>query len=628
MAQPTEAESLAAAEAAREQWKAPSFLKELFLGRLRLDLIDPFPRTEPTPGFDAFYARMEAILKAAPSAEIDRTGEYPADVLQSLREAGAFGMKIPKEYGGCGFTQAEYDRVMKLLGRHDANLTALLSAHQSIGAPQPLKMFGSPEQKKKYLPRLAAGAISAFALTEPNVGSDPARMETTVSRTPEGDYILDGRKLWCTNGTLAEIIVVMARHADTGKLSAFIVETKAPGLEVVHRCRFMGLRALANAVIDFKDVRVSKDDLVGKEGEGLKIALVTLNTGRLALPAASVGVAKKCLEIVREWSAARVQWGHPIGKHEAIARKLHDMAATVFAMEAVADLGSRLAGRPGVDIRLEAAAAKEFNTVQGWRILDDTLQVRGGRGYENESSLQARGEEAVPVERMMRDFRINLIFEGSSEIMHLFMAREAVDRHLAVAGTLIDPKAGPLAKLAALPGIGAFYAGWYTGRLLGWSFWPRFGAYGALAPHVRFIERACRRLARQTFHAMLVHRAALQRKQSFLFRLVDIGLDLYAMSAAVVRARSLQADRHPSAAEAVEMAGAFCRLARRRVERTFRELWRNDDARAYRLAQGILKGEQRWLEAPFLDDAPSSGAAAAPAVAAPAAKEPSATTPV
>lgn len=227
----------------------------------------------------------------------------------------------------------------------------------------------------------------------------------------------------------------------------------------------------------------------------------------------------------------------------------------------------------------------------------------------------------------MRDLRINLIFEGSSEIMHLFMAREAVDKHLAVAGTLIDPKAGALSKLAALPGIGAFYTGWYLGRLLGWSYWPRFSAYGALAPHVRFIERSCRRLARQTFHAMLVHRAALQRKQSFLFRLVDIGLELYAMSAAVVRARSLRADRHPSADEAAEMAGAFCRLARRRVERTFRDLWRNDDARAYRLAQKVLQGGHAWLEAPFFQDAPAAPAVPAPpAPAAAPAEQPSGVT--
>jgi hypothetical protein len=609
---PDEAESLATAEAAREKWRSPSFLKELFLGSLRLDLIDPFPEMAPSAEFRAFYARMEEFLRAVPSARIDETGEYPPEVIDGLRRLGAFGMKIPREYGGHGFTQAEYDRVMKLLGTCDANVTALLSAHQSIGAPQPLKLFGTPEQKKRYLPRLAAGAISAFALTEPNVGSDPARMETSVERTPEGDFVLNGRKLWCTNGTIAEILVVMARHPDTGRMSAFLVEASWPGVRVEHRCRFMGLRALANAVLDFKDVRVPKENLIGKEGEGLKIALVTLNTGRLALPAASLGVAKKCLEIARRWAAERVQWGHPIGKHEAIAQKIAEMAAQVYAMEAVGDLGSRLAGREGYDIRLEAAAAKEFNTAQGWRILDDTMQIRGGRGYETETSLAARGEDALPVERMMRDFRINLIFEGSSEIMHLFMAREAVDKHLQVAGAFADPKGGAWGKLKALPGVSFFYARWYLARLLRWGGWPRFRRFGPLARHVRFVERSARRLARATFHAILAYRAGLQRKQAFLFRLVDIGLDLYAMSAAAVRARTLRARGHPDADSAAALADGFCRLARRRVERRFYELWHNDDARGYRLAQAVLRGEHRWLEAAFLND----GKEAAPAEAA------------
>lgn len=598
----SEAESMAAAEAAREKWKSPSFLKELFLGSLRIDLIDPFPKMEVRPEFAAFYGKMEELLRNAPSAKIDQTGEYPPELIDDLRRIGAFGMKIPREYGGLGFTQAEYDRVMKLLGTRDSNITALLSAHQSIGAPQPLKLFGTPEQKKRYLPRLAAGAISAFALTEHNVGSDPARMETSVARTPEGDYILNGKKLWCTNGTLAEIIVVMARHAEGGQLSAFLVETSWPGFKVEHRCRFMGLKALANAVISFKDVRVPKENLIGKEGQGLKVALVTLNTGRLALPAASVGVAKACLAIARDWARERVQWGHPIGKHEAIAQKLAEMAAEIYAMEAVSDLGSRLAGREGYDIRLEAAAAKEYNTTQGWRILDDTMQIRGGRGYENELSLEARGEPPVPVERMMRDFRINRVFEGSSEIMHLFMAREAVDKHLQVAGKMIDPKAGTWEKTKAFPGVAWFYGRWYLARLVGWSGWPRFAKFGPLARHLRFVRRACRRLARTTFHAMMVYRGALQRKQAFLFRLVDIGLDLYAMSAAVVRARSLREEKHPEAGEAGKLADAYCRLARRRVLRRFHELWHNDDARFYKLAQSVLAGDHEWLEAAYFED--------------------------
>ncbi|HYG68742.1 MAG TPA: acyl-CoA dehydrogenase family protein, partial [Anaeromyxobacteraceae bacterium] len=455
------------AEASREaEWTGAGFLRELFLGRFRLDLVHPYPLDVPErPEFRRFYDALEAFLREqVDPVVIDETGDYPPHVVEGLRRLGAFGMKIPAEYGGLGFSQVEYGRVMELLGSYDANLVALLSAHQSIGVPQPVKLFGSEELKQRYLPRCAAGAISGFALTEPLVGSDPARVGTTAELSPDGrHYVLNGSKLWCTNGTIAELLVVMARNPKTDAISAFVVETEWPGVEVTHRCRFMGLRALANAALRFTDVKVPRENLIGKEGRGLKIALTTLNAGRLSIPAAVVGGTKVGLEVARKWSAARVQWGQEIGKHEAITHKLAEAASTVYAMEAVSDLCQALADRKGYDIRLEAAAAKEWNTARTWRLLDDLMQIRGGRGYEKERSLEARGEPPVGVERWMRDTRINLIFEGSSEIMHLFMAREAVDKHLQIAGSLIDPDVPVAKKLARLPGIGVFYTTWYLG---------------------------------------------------------------------------------------------------------------------------------------------------------------------
>jgi alkylation response protein AidB-like acyl-CoA dehydrogenase len=589
------------AEAAREsEWQGAGFLRDLFLGKLNLGLIHPYPLAESErPEFAAFYSRMERFLKEkVDPVKIDETGEYPAEVIAGLRELGAFGMKVPVEYGGLGLDQVEYGKVMQLVGSWDANVTALLSAHQSIGVPQPLKLFGSAELKKKYLSRIAKGAISAFALTEANVGSDPARLATTAEPTADGKhYVLNGSKLWCTNGTLAELIVVMARNPRTNAISAFVVETAWPGVKVTHRCRFMGLRALANAALEFHDVRIPAENLIGKEGRGLKIALTTLNTGRLSLPAAVVGGGKVFLELNRKWAQARSQWGQEIGKHEAIAHKLAEMASTLYAMEAVSDLAQSLADRKGYDIRLEAAAAKEWNTVKAWRLVDETMQIRGGRGYEKESSLAARGEAPVGVERAMRDLRINLIFEGSSEIMHLFMAREAVDKHLQVAGSLIDPKVPVGKKLATLPRVGWFYATWYLGLWARGLFAPRFGEFGPLARHLRFVERSSRKLAREIFHSMVVFRAGAERKQAFLFRLVDIANELFAISASVTRAEALRKAGRPEAAQAVKLADHFCLTTRRKVRALFAALWKNDDRAAYEMGRAVLAGEHAWLEA-------------------------------
>lgn len=595
----SEKEAIQVAEASRQkEWNQPGFMREMFLGNFRFDLIHPFPLNDTErPEFGAFYnALFEFIMNEVDPAEIDRTGEYPETVVDGLRKLGAFGMKIPKEYGGLGFTNREYQKVMHLMGSVDANLSALLSAHQSIGVPQPLKLFGTKELKEKYLPRCAKGEISAFALTEPEVGSDPARLGTIAEKTPEGDYILNGTKLWCTNGTLAKLLVVMALQPETKKISAFVVETDWEGVEIVTRCHFMGLRALANAVIEFKNVRVPGENLIGKEGRGLKIALTTLNDGRLSIPNGSVGNVKSCLEICRTWTKNRVQWGKPVGEHEAISHKLADMAGTAFAMQSIVDLATEMSDAGNRDIRLEAAATKEWSSSQTWRLVDETMQIRGGRGYETEASLANRGEEPIGVERMMRDYRINKIFEGSSEIMHLLMAREAVDKHLQIAGALIDPDQSFGAKVGAFFRSGLFYLGWYPTRWLGWGLWPKYAGFGPLGKHLRFVDRRTRKLAREIFHGMMIHRGKMQNKQAFLFRVVDIANELFAIAASVSRAEALGKAGNPDAAQAVQLADMFSRQSSRKVRQLFRDLWDNDDGEMHDLGVQVMNGDHAWLE--------------------------------
>ncbi len=598
----TEQQARQVAEAAREtEWQKPSFGKELFLGRFTLDLIDPWPTPDPEKAARGteFLAKLDEFARTKIDGEqIERDARIPDEVLTGLAELGAFGMKIDPAYGGLGLSNLDYCRALMLVGSANPSVSALLSAHQSIGVPQPLKLFGTDEQKQEYLPRLARGAISAFLLTEPDEGSDPARLKTSATPTDDGDYLLDGVKLWATNGTIAELLVVMARvpkgDGHKGGITAFVVEADTPGITVERRNSFVGLRGLENSVTRFHQVRVPKANVIGAEGQGLKIALTTLNTGRLALPAMCVGAGKFSLAVAREWAASRVQWGRPVGEHEAVARKIAFIAATTYGLESMLDLCCLLADDDRNDIRIEAALIKLYGSEMGWRMGDELVQIRGGRGYETAASLAARGERPIAVEQLLRDLRINRIFEGSTEIMHLLIAREAVDQHLSVAGDIIDPDADLGRKARAGARAGRFYAGWLPTLTVGKGQVPGgYAEFGPLAGHIRFVERTARKLARSTFYGMARWQGKLERKQGFLGRIVDIGAELFAMSATCVRARAERA-AHP---EHVELADLFCQQARGRVEALFTELWDNTDSRDVRIAGNVMKGRYVGLEA-------------------------------
>jgi len=612
----TEKEARAVAEAARETaWTKPSFAKELFLGRFRLDLVHPHPRPDADEAArgEAFLAGLREYCATLDGSVIEREALVPDAYVKGFADLGCFGIKIPTRYGGLGLSAVTYNRALMLAGSVHPSIGALLSAHQSIGVPEPLKLFGTDEQKQAFLPRCAAGAISAFLLTEPDVGSDPARMAATATPTEDGAaYLLDGVKLWTTNGVVAELLVVMARvpksEGRRGGITAFVVEADSPGITVERRNAFMGLRGLENGVTRFHQVRVPAANRVGREGDGLKIALTTLNTGRLSIPAVCTAAGKWCLKIAREWSAARVQWGRPVGEHGAVAGKISFIAATTYALESMLDLSAHLSDAGDNDIRIEAALAKLWASEMAWTVADELLQIRGGRGYETADSLAARGERAVGVEQLLRDLRINRIFEGSTEIMHLLVAREAVDAHLAAAGDLADPDAELAAKARAAAKASGFYARWLPKLVAGKGQVPgAYGEFGGLAAHLRYVERTSRKLARSTFYGMARWQAGLEKRQGFLARIVDIGAELFAMAACCVRAQMLRADSSPDADAAYELAGVFCQQARLRVERLFDALWDNTDEADYRLAKAVLGGRHVFVEDGVLDPSEGTG---------------------
>lgn len=607
----SEQEARAVAEDARESgWDKPSFAKEMFLGRFRLDLIHPHPTPEPAADAKAraFLSRLREFCAGLDGQLVEREDRIPDAWVEGLAALGCFGIKIGEEYGGLGLSQVAYNQALMLVGSVHPTIGALLSAHQSIGVPEPLALAGTEEQKREFLPRCAKGAISAFLLTEPDVGSDPARLASTATPTEDG-YLLDGVKLWTTNGVVAELLVVMARVPKSdgpggqhrGGISAFVVEADSPGITVERRNSFMGLRGIENGVTRLHQVHVPAANLIGREGDGLKIALTTLNAGRLAIPALCTGGGKWALKIAREWSAERVQWGRPVGRHGAVAAKVSFLAATTFALESVLELSAQLADQGQHDIRIEAALAKLWASEMGCVIADELVQIRGGRGYETAESLAARGERAVPAEQLVRDMRINRIFEGSSEIMRLLVAREAVDAHLAAAGDLADPDADAGAKAKAAAKASGFYATWLPRLVAGKGQLPSsFREFGPLATHLRYVERASRKLARSTFYGMARWQAGLERRQGFLGRIVDIGAELFAMSATCVRAELV-------GESARELADVFCRQSRLRVARLFDSLWANTDAIDSQVAAATLDGRYAWLEAGVLDPSEGTG---------------------
>ncbi|MFJ2651608.1 acyl-CoA dehydrogenase family protein [Streptomyces sp. NPDC087420] len=565
---------MTADDPADRQADRPGFTRELFLGRVRNDLLalpggDP-RRLDPTE--EQFLSRLRDFCeKEVDGAEIERTDRIPDHVITRLKDLGALSIKIPERYGGQGMSSLCYHRALMLTSTAHPALSELLGAHQAIGLPQPLALFGTEEQKRVFLPRCVR-EISAFALTEADVGNDPYRMHTVAVHDPSTDsYVLDGVKTWTTNGAVADLLVVMAVVAPAGGseggMTAFIVEAGSPGVTVEHRSSFLGLRGLENGCVRLHQVVVPSGQRIGEVGAGLEVALAAQDTGRLSLPAVCAAAAKWSLLVARQWATARVQFGRPIGEHDAVAGKLAFIAATAFALEAMVEVTGRRAESGDTDTRLDAELAKLFASEKACSVADELVQIRGGRGYETAASAVGRGERGVPVEQLLRDVRVGRIFDGSSEALRSFIAHDLVESHRSPAN--------------GHPPV---------------PFGGQTHENSALGSHVAFVERVSRLLADRLALVAAAPPAALER-QRYLGRIVDIGSELYAMSASCVYAAALDGVGDTTTA----LADAFCHQARLRIAELLERLDDNGDERDREVAGRVMAGHFTWLEERVID---------------------------
>ncbi len=602
--------SVAVAETARDKAAYSGFLAGLFETDVRWELFTSIGIPQTSQSALDFLERFKAALIPMDPERVDSEGELPEPVLKTLAELGAFGIKIPRRFGGLELTQYEYQKVATLCGSFDASLTVLLSAAQSIGVPEPLRLFGTEAQKTKYLPRLARGEISGFALTERNVGCDISKVETYAVRVTDNGgtvgYRITGEKFFITNSAkqdgefVSSMLVVIARIVDRPeelqdsqaqkRYGAFIVETQWPGCSVT-RLRFEGVRGIFNGAPTFHNVYVPLENRLGNEEDGLRIALATLTVGRLTLPAACSGGLKQCLSVMRWWGRRRVQWNKPIGEHSLIGEKICRAAAYTLALDAVMAFCGAWANKKG-DLRLESAAAKIIGSEWYWEVVNDLFQVRGGRGFMTVESQRKSGELGIPVMRMLRDARINLVWEGTSEILRIWMAREALSPYIEqgiafLQGSPSRKISAPLyyARMALHSSV-PFLHSLRTSMLFGKEY----------ARWVRFIESSSGSLTRSTLVATLRHRQSLHNRQLLLQHLVNDSLRLFPMAAILWYASQPEMRAKPGI---LELANYFCQemadqLAPSSSAKRIHK--HKKDTIVYRLSKTIMSGEYAWLE--------------------------------
>jgi alkylation response protein AidB-like acyl-CoA dehydrogenase len=606
-------------EEARERLAGSSFMAGLFEGRPQFDLLLPpeEPAEEREAG-EAYCRTMEAFLTSQVDPhEIERTAKIPESVLKGLFALGAFGMKIPVQYGGLGFSYKNYGRVLTLMASWSNILALTVAVPQSIGIAMPILLFGNEDQKRTYLPRVAREDISAFALTEPITGSDAANIKTEAVLNSAGTHFLvNGEKLWCTNGPIARYVTLVARvparriirdgksgwvpvpegkGAEELVHTAFILDMTTPGVVIRQRCQFAGCRGIENAHMTFTDVAIPVENVIGEIGRGLRYALSILNIGRaISIPALCLGMAKQVWQPTLDHANSRLTFGKPLSERETQRMRIGRMAVQLYAMEALSLLAWHLADQNSYDVRIEAAIAKMFASEETIRFLKDAQILFGGMGYETAESKRVRGEPAFPIEQLVRDIEMSRIGEGATDILRPFVAREGLAIHLEHAKQYVESSGSRARRLAELAKLLRFYVPWYL-RL--WKPAALPARPECLHPRVRpkllYVERASRRLARRIFSAMLRYRERLRDDQGRQNRIEAVGEDLFTIAATALYAGNQE--RKYGRPESWELADEFYRQAKLRVEHHLRELLSNTDHRSSAIGQRALRGGYAWL---------------------------------
>ena len=564
-----------------------SAVKSLFLGNMVQQNLFPYPkiREEERETLEMVLDSFDRFLQERKDsfAKWDDAAAQPEEFLQGLRDMGLFGLIIPEEYEGLGLSNAAYSRVLSQSSRHDSSSSLTIGAHSSIGM-KGLLLFGTDEQKAQYLPKLASGEmIAAFCLTEAGAGSDAAALKTRAVRSDDGTWTLNGEKIWVTNGGLADFFTVFARtEGEAGKLSAFIVEKSWPGVAVGPTEHKMGIRASSTTTVSFADVKLPAGALLGPEGKGFKVAMEVLNNGRTGLGGGAVGGMKACIELSSQYAKQRKAFGQSLSDFGLIKKKIAGMAVDCFAAESVVWMVAHYIDSGHTDYSTEAAISKVFASEAMLRTANEAMQIAAGNGYMKE----------YPYERIARDSRILTIFEGTSEILRLFIALSGMKD---VGDSLKDMKAGVQGIFNnPIKGFGVLTD--YTGRRL-----TQITSLGrdhivanvpaSLQDEALVYEKYTQELSRLTDVLLRRHGKHIIGQQLSMQRVADVAIDLFVGISVLSRVASMEADGSEKYAFALSIAKLFTQDAKRRMNQNLRRLLKNEDESTTSLCDYIVNEE-------------------------------------